>query len=100
MAMMPWPHGPRLHFGSECPDPVSHSGREGDSGGSNPYRIERGLSELTGAVGSLPFELLVAEFTSRWQRGEAPSVEPYLDRLGTADAGRAVELIYTAYCLA
>ncbi len=40
------------------------------------------------------------EFTRAWERGEAPAVEEYLERLDPADCRGAVELIYREFCLA
>ena len=40
------------------------------------------------------------EFTLAWERGEAPAVEEYLERLDPADCRGAVELIYREFCLA
>src|SRR5262249_9720188 len=40
------------------------------------------------------------EFTSRWERGEAPSIEEYVTRLGSASESAAAALIYQAFCLA
>jgi len=44
--------------------------------------------------------LTLAEFASRWERGENPSAEEYLGRLSPDHAADAVELIYREYCLA
>jgi serine/threonine protein kinase/Flp pilus assembly protein TadD len=49
---------------------------------------------------SSPLDLILSEFTERWERGEGPAIEAFLDRLGSAPASDAVELIYHAYCLA
>ncbi|HKI16412.1 MAG TPA: tetratricopeptide repeat protein [Isosphaeraceae bacterium] len=43
---------------------------------------------------------MLDEFTAAWERGEAPAVEEYLDRLAPADSQGAVELIYREFCLA
>jgi serine/threonine protein kinase len=43
---------------------------------------------------------VIDEFTEAWERGEAPAVEGYLNRLDPADSDGAVELIYREYCLA
>jgi serine/threonine protein kinase/tetratricopeptide (TPR) repeat protein len=68
--------------------PASRSARVGDASelGLEPRRI------ATARV--------IDEFTSAWERGEAPAVEAYLDRLDATDPEWAVELIYRAYCLA
>jgi serine/threonine protein kinase/Tfp pilus assembly protein PilF len=42
----------------------------------------------------------LAEFTSRWQRGEAPSIPEFLTRLGPSRVSDSAALIYHAYCLA
>ena len=47
-----------------------------------------------------PIDSILAEFTSRWERGEAPSIEEYLARLGPAPTSDAAVLIYHAFCLA
>lgn len=39
------------------------------------------------------------EFIAAWERGEAPAVEEYLDRLAPSDSRGAVELIYREFCL-
>jgi serine/threonine protein kinase/Flp pilus assembly protein TadD len=43
------------------------------------------------------FEITLADFTARWERGEAPRVEEYLDRLRP---DQRVEMIYREFCLA
>src|SRR5262249_10339435 len=43
---------------------------------------------------------ILAEFIERWDRGEAPRAEDYLERLPPGDPNRAVELIYQEFCLA
>jgi serine/threonine protein kinase len=48
----------------------------------------------------LPIDSILAEFSSRWERGESPSIEEYLARLGPAPTSDAAVLIYHAYCLA
>jgi serine/threonine protein kinase/Tfp pilus assembly protein PilF len=47
-----------------------------------------------------PIAALVAEFSSRWQLGETPSIEDYLVRLGPVPTSDAAVLIYHAFCLA
>jgi serine/threonine protein kinase/tetratricopeptide (TPR) repeat protein len=47
-----------------------------------------------------PIADLLAEFSSRWQLGETPSIEEYLVRLGPMPTSDAAVLIYRAYCLA
>jgi serine/threonine protein kinase/Tfp pilus assembly protein PilF len=44
--------------------------------------------------------MVLSEFTSRWEQGEAPSIEEYLTRLGPASESAAAALIYQAFCLA
>ena len=43
---------------------------------------------------------LLAEYTARWERGESPSIEEYVARLGPASGDNAAALIYHAFCLA
>ncbi len=65
-------------------------------------RTDRG-SAADSAVASqpaAPIDSILAEFSSRWERGEAPSIEEYLARLGPAPTSDAAVLIYHAYCLA
>ena len=45
------------------------------------------------------FDAFLAEFTSRWQRGENPSLDDYLSRLNESRPERRVELIYRDYHL-
>ena len=47
-----------------------------------------------------PIDSILAEFSSRWERGETPSIEEYLALLGPAPTSDAAVLIYHAYCLA
>lgn len=47
-----------------------------------------------------PIDAMLAEFRTRWERGEAPTIEDYLARLGPDASSDAVELIYQAYYLA
>jgi serine/threonine protein kinase len=47
-----------------------------------------------------PVAALLAEFSSRWQLGETPSIEEYLVRLGPVPTSDAAVLIYHAFCLA
>jgi serine/threonine protein kinase/tetratricopeptide (TPR) repeat protein len=47
-----------------------------------------------------PAGTILAEFTSRWERGEGPSIEEYLSRLAPDSASDAPALIYHAFCLA
>lgn len=46
------------------------------------------------------FEILLAEFTARWQRGECPCAEEYLGRISPDRPTDLVELIYREFCLA
>src|SRR4051794_6946598 len=52
------------------------------------------------ALADSTLEVILAEFMSRWQRGENPCAEEYLDRLAPDHVADAVELIYREYCLA
>ncbi len=47
-------------------------------------------------------DAILDDFTTRWDRGEAPRVEDYLDQLelGPDQGGKRVELIYREFCLA
>ena len=55
----------------------------------------------SGALGSdPPIDTILAEFTSRWQRGEDPSIAEFLTLLGPARASDAAALVYHAFCLA
>jgi serine/threonine protein kinase/Tfp pilus assembly protein PilF len=107
MAMMPHPR----HWGRErehererggrvaALDPTPSPGAPRWFGG-RPAHARPGAETGSEAPWSAPLEVLLAEFTARWERGEAPLLEEYLSRLGPAPAGDAVELIYHAYCLA
>ncbi|RUL87114.1 protein kinase domain-containing protein, partial [Tautonia sociabilis] len=44
-------------------------------------------------------EAAIEEFTRRWDNGEGPTAEQYLDRLPPGDPDGALELIYHEYCL-
>src|SRR3954453_8884487 len=78
MAMLPQPpprpHGP----GRDHPRSWSRSSRH-----ANP--------SLT------PLDAVLAEFTSAWDRGDAPRAEDFADRVPPGDV---VELIYHEFCLA
>src|SRR6516165_3941676 len=45
-------------------------------------------------------DVILAEFTSRWERGEAPSIPEFLTRLGPSRVSDSAALIYHAYRLA
>jgi eukaryotic-like serine/threonine-protein kinase len=97
MAMMPHPRdrarsgwGTALGFPSSDPlQPVASS---------LPWPVEPPES---GAVWSEPpIDTILAEFTSRWERGEEPSIAEFLARLGPARDSDAAALVYHAFCLA
>ena len=58
----------------------------------------------TGAPGgptpSFSFDILLAEFTTRWEKGEQPRAEEFLARISHDSADDAVVLIYREFCLA
>lgn len=43
---------------------------------------------------------ILTEFLERWDRGEHPHAEEYLERLPISDRGEAIELVYQEFCLA
>src|SRR5262245_40645437 len=47
---------------------------------------------------SQPIDSILAEYSSRWQLGEMPSIEEYVARLGQAPTSDAAVLIYHAFC--
>ncbi|MBX6314090.1 MAG: tetratricopeptide repeat protein, partial [Isosphaeraceae bacterium] len=49
------------------------------------------------ATRSAELDALLTEFTARWERGEEPCAEEYLDRISPEGA---IELIYHEFCLA
>ena len=51
------------------------------------------------AAASSALEATLEEFTRRWQRGESPRAEEYLDRLPADDPDGPLELIYHEFCL-
>src|SRR5262249_33105457 len=57
-----------------------------------------GSWETESAGAASPIDSILAEFSSRWRHGDAPSIEEYLARLGQAPVSDAAELIYHAYC--
>jgi eukaryotic-like serine/threonine-protein kinase len=48
----------------------------------------------------LPIDTILAEFTSRWERGEEPSIAEFITLLGPDRASDAAALVYHAFCLA
>ena len=97
MAIMPHPRdrarsgwGTALGFPSSDPlQPVTSS---------LPWPVEPLESGARSA--DPPIDTILAEFTSRWQRGEEPSIGEFLTRLGPARASDAAALVYHAFCLA
>ena len=67
--------------------------------GSCSLRRPFGAARLQVAA-LLKSESVLDEFTLAWERGQAPAVEEYLERLDPADCRGAVELIYREFCLA
>ena len=65
---------------------------------SRSWPVDR--SESAAPSRAPPIDSILAEFSSRWERGEAPSIEEYLALLGPAPTSDAAVLIYHAYCLA
>lgn len=59
-----------------------------------------GFPARSDPLASAAFELIVAEFTERYERGETIAAEDYLDRLGSDHPADIVELIYHEFCLA
>jgi eukaryotic-like serine/threonine-protein kinase len=45
-------------------------------------------------------DIVLADFTARWDRGEAPRLEDYLRRIQPGRPAEVVELIYREFCLA
>ena len=95
------PHPPRREHarsdrGSACDS--SPSDPLGPRSFSLSWPAERSESVAPGPA--TPIDSILAEFSSRWERGEAPSIEEYLARLGPAPTSDAAVLIYHAYCLA
>src|SRR5579884_2500066 len=56
-------------------------------------------SEADSSWPTSSIDLLLAEFTSRWEEGDEPSLEEYLALLNPPSAADATALIYQAYCL-
>src|SRR5258708_10792420 len=52
------------------------------------------------ALAVASFDAELADFTARWQRGEAPDLDDHLGRLRPDRPEQRVELIYRAYRLA
>src|SRR5262245_23197604 len=67
---------------------------------SRPHASERPRPVVEVPLRPLALEAILSEFTARWERGEAPRAEDYLDRIAPADHADLVELIYHEYCLA
>ena len=75
------------------PKPSSKSGSQfNDSSVTN--------SNSFSSISTSLFDLIIAEFTARWNRGEAPRAEEYLERLGTDHPSHVVELAYHEFRLA
>ena len=97
MAMMPHPRDrARSGWGTALGFPSSDPLEPRTS--SLSWRVERPES---GALWSdPPIDTILAEFTSRWERGDEPSIAEFLTRLGPARPSDAAALVYHAFCLA
>jgi serine/threonine protein kinase/Tfp pilus assembly protein PilF len=89
------------------PEPVDRGRSESASsatGASRRFPFEfadsSSVSGRSHPLASAAFELIVAEFTERYERGEAIAAEDYVDRLGSDHPADLVELIYHEFCLA
>ena len=97
MAMMPHPRDrARSGWGAALGFPPSDPLQPRTS--SLTWPVERPES---GAVWSdPPIDTILAEFTSRWERGEEPAIAEFLTRIGPARPSDAAALVYHAFCLA
>src|SRR5947209_8193875 len=93
------------------PAPVGGRSRSADLGTTPPeglsflYRSDlpafQSMSDpVSSSLGDASFDLLLAEFTARWERGDAPRAEDDFGRLSADRPGQRVELIYREFCLA
>jgi eukaryotic-like serine/threonine-protein kinase len=92
--------------GSNSTASVSALSPRGDLSSSRTWRIRPTTHDMatTGSRSGTPASgpgsaSVLDEFTAAWERGEAPAVQEYLDRLAPADSRAAVELIYWEFCL-
>src|SRR3954454_3430598 len=99
MAMMPRSHrmGNPLARASEPPSAMSSESEEWRQALS-PSRHTSGRD--ADVPGEPQLDVILKEFTERWERGEVPSAEEYLRRLRSDRSSDAVELIYHSYCMA
>jgi eukaryotic-like serine/threonine-protein kinase len=103
--------------GSDSISSVSSLSPTGDPSSSRTWRIQpasddmgtsgsrsgkpaAGLGSAVDSGQSQERPSVLDEFIAAWERGEAPAVEEYLDRLAPSDSRGAVELIYREFCLA
>ncbi len=52
------------------------------------------------AFDASPFDLLLADFTARWERGESARLDDFLNQVGPDESSERIELIYREFCLA
>ncbi|MGE3820297.1 MAG: protein kinase [Isosphaeraceae bacterium] len=81
------------------PDSDSDHLRPRRSRGKPPSSGRRGRPRASGSDSSA-FDALLAEFTARWERGERPRIQDYLDRIRPDRPDDLVTLIYREFCLA
>jgi len=78
----------------------------GSSGGGKGSRHSGGSPRPTHALSgssaapASSADVLIAEFTARWERGEWPPLEDYLARFAEGDRDGPVECVYREFCLA
>jgi serine/threonine protein kinase len=97
MAMMPHPRDrTRSGWGTTVGSPQSDPLWTQSS--SPPWPVEQ--SESAALWSDPSFDAILTEFTSRWDRGETPSIAEFLTLLGPARNSDAAALIYHAFCLA
>ena len=77
------------------PDPKPNSSSDSSINDSSENH-----SQSFTSISTSSFDILIAEFTARWNRGESPRVEEYLARLDKEHPSQAVELAYHEFRLA
>lgn len=101
MAMMPGPSRPSTLPKTVAPSPPPPIPPGPDPDllrlWSEPSGEARATSPPSSVAGAL--DLILEEFTRRWELGERPRAEQYLDRLPAADPDAPIELIYHEFCL-
>ncbi len=95
MAMMSQPHHELVRARRGRPEHHLSSWRSGHFH-ARTYSAHEPDPATSGAM----LKVTLAEFTSRWERGENPHAEEYLELLALDQSADAVELIYHEYCLA